>query len=144
MMLFDFILLPFLTSLIRKSAYFQNRRPLQIGEKKCILYWLSLIDLGFIICVNKKSFGHFFAIEYVVRNSLWNKYVSADNFRYVYNIFSIILLISIAKMVWKLRANTDIGQAADSKSTRQMIADHILSFFFIIGVLLTSILFPPV
>ena len=110
MMLFDFILLPFLTSLIRKSAYFQNRRPLQIGEKKCILYWLSLIDLGFIICVNIKSFGHFFAIEYVVRNSLWNKYVSADNFRYVYNIFSIILLISIAKMVWKLRANTDIGQ----------------------------------
>ena len=105
LLLLDFLFFPLLILLIRKSTHFQNRRPLQVCEKKNFLYWLA-----FIICVNIKINGHFFAIEYVVRNSLWNKYVSADNFRYVYNIFSIILFISIAKMVWKLRANTDTGR----------------------------------
>lgn len=103
LLLLDFLLFPLLILLIRKSTHFQNRRPLQICEKKNFLYWLSIIDLAFIICVNIKIDGHFFAIEYVVRNSFLKKYLSADNFRYIYNIFITILLIYIVKAAWKFK-----------------------------------------
>ena len=61
LLLLDFLFFPLLILLIRKSTHFQNRRPLQVCEKKNFLYWLSIIDLAFIICVNIKINGHFFA-----------------------------------------------------------------------------------
>ena len=105
LLLLDFLFFPLLILLIRKSTHFQNRRPLQVCEKKNFLYWHSIIDLAFIICVNIKINGHFFAIEYVVRNSFLKKYLSVDNFRYIYNIFITTLLIYIVKAAYKLKSN---------------------------------------
>lgn len=103
LLILNYVFFPFLTFLIRKFGSFQDKRQIEAYEKKYILYWLSIIDLGFIICVNIKIYGHYFAVERAVKNSILEKCLSIDNFRYIYNIFIVMLLLYIIRTAWKLK-----------------------------------------
>lgn len=76
---------------------------MQAYEKRTFLYWLSVIDIAFIVCVNIKIYGCYFAVNVVVKNSMMKEYLSVSNFRYIYNLFIILLLIYIIKTAWKLK-----------------------------------------
>lgn len=100
----DYIVFPFLTLLAKKNPYFQNRKKMQTYEKKIFLYWLSIIDIAFIVCVNIKICGCYFAVNNIVKNSILKECLSVSNLRYIYNLFIILLLIYIIKTAWKLKS----------------------------------------
>lgn len=105
LLILDFGVVPLLIRLIKKFVDSSDIGALQVGEKKGILCLLSIVDLSFIFLVNVKIHGHFFVTEQAVKNSLLIKYMSADNFRYAYNILILMLSIYIVKSFLKFLVN---------------------------------------
>lgn len=115
LLILDYIIIPFFATKFDISGFLKKEQ-IKGYERKYFLHWMSIIDVAFGISVNLKIYGHYIIIAAALKNSIIQKYVSIDNFRYIYNIFIAILTFYIVKSILTFQKKKKWKESGRDKS----------------------------